>query len=577
MSNLSKYSFLNSGCIIMINRTIGYFLFIAILVTLTTTIQLTNGNIINTEPLTVDMQKQYSMKVLLIPLDSRPPCTQFVQQLGSLANINIILPPENLLDNYKTPASKEALRTWLRENAQSADAAIISADMLIHGGLLASRLSLGTDDDTTNVINLFYEIHLQNPKLQLYIFNIIPRLLIADNDPNVPYQKDMLTYSVLKDQITQFENPLDIKRLAAIEKKLPREVIEKYNNLYQSNTKVNTALMDMVDQGVISCLVIGQDDGQPFGLPNLTKKRLQHYLQQKPNLANKIYITRGTDEVALTMLGHLEALRANYQPKIFVTYSHSAASQIVMPFMPHSVDATVNEKIQMMNGTLVDSPEKADYILFVHIGTRKNLHGSTLDTAAKSIQQYIAQGYKVAIVDLTEDFYGSETLYPALVRNKIDITKLIAYAGWNTTSNSIGTAVTQATIFTNSVQTKHFSKMPELYKENLEFLSARILDDWYYQKEVQPSINTKLKTAKIDSYNLHANHESTNRLINYFMNSKAQEFFRQELYNHPIAIPSTNGNITVLITDLNLEAHLPWDRTFEIWLKPTLTFSKTVN
>ena len=49
-------------------------------------------------------------QLLLVPLDSRPPCTLIAQDLGRLASIDVILPPKELLDNYRTPANCEKPR-----------------------------------------------------------------------------------------------------------------------------------------------------------------------------------------------------------------------------------------------------------------------------------------------------------------------------------------------------------------------------------------------------------------------------------------------------------------------------------
>lgn len=79
-----------------------------------------------------------------MPLDSRPACTNFVVALGKIANIKVIVPPSRTLnlDNYQQPGNKQALINWLQQQSSSADYAIISTDMLIHGGLLNFQTSI---------------------------------------------------------------------------------------------------------------------------------------------------------------------------------------------------------------------------------------------------------------------------------------------------------------------------------------------------------------------------------------------------------------------------------------------------
>ena len=133
------------------------------------------------EPVTITKDNHPRLVVALVPLDSRPPCTQFVAQLAQLAGMELILPPPELLDYYKKPSDKMALRNWLSQAAQRSDAIIVSTDMLEHGGLLASRLNLGTKADSDAVLALLEDVHKAYPKVKLYAFHIIPRLLIADS------------------------------------------------------------------------------------------------------------------------------------------------------------------------------------------------------------------------------------------------------------------------------------------------------------------------------------------------------------------------------------------------------------
>lgn len=509
-----------------------------------------------------------NQKVLLVPLDSRPPCTQFVVSLSRIAGIEIILPPSHLIDNYDRPGNQSALRQWVADNFRQVDAVILSSDMLIHGGLLASRNSHGTQEDVRATLLLLSNIHEERPNVPLYVFSIIPRLLLADSIAGSPWQKPLMDYSIVKHQASIFDNPRDLNKLRQWENVIPPEFINRYITLYDQSININKALIDLANRGILTSLTLGQDDGLSFGLPNIVKQKLAQYAEKGASNPGRVTITRGTDEVALTLLGHYVNSINNYKPRIFVTWSHPSMPTMAMPYMPHSTARTIEEKVAMIGGKIVNKEDEADFILFVHTGNRRNTP-LQLSFAAKKIEHYIQQGYQVALVDLTENYFAHETLLPYLIENNIKLTRLAAYAGWNTTSNSVGTAITQAAIFTGTIQKEAPENHLNLYAAHLTFLIHRFLDDWYYQKEVQHIINSNLKGAGADPYHLKNEYDITNDRINRLLRSKADIFFRRSLKTHPIII----GPAEYRLDTITFECKLPWDRTFEILLEPKITFT----
>ena len=103
--------------------------------------------------------------ILLVPLDSRPPCTEYVVKLARMAGFQILMPPVETLDDYHRPANKAAIVSWMLQHVSQADAAIISVDMLLHGGLLASRQGAVSAADTEKMFALLNEVHRQHPQL----------------------------------------------------------------------------------------------------------------------------------------------------------------------------------------------------------------------------------------------------------------------------------------------------------------------------------------------------------------------------------------------------------------------------
>ena len=89
----------------------------------------------------------YEQTTVVLPLDGRPPCTKFVSDLGLLASVKVILPPNELLGNYTEPAQRTILVNWLNDHIQYADGEFISSDLLLHGGLVGSRIPVGTFED----------------------------------------------------------------------------------------------------------------------------------------------------------------------------------------------------------------------------------------------------------------------------------------------------------------------------------------------------------------------------------------------------------------------------------------------
>lgn len=486
-------------------------------------------------------------RILLVPLDSRPPCLQFVRQLAEIGGFTIISPPEEMLARNKTAADQQLLRTWLRQNAAQAEAAIISVDSLIHGGLVPSRQGLGKIEDGYQVIELLKNVKNENRDLKLYAFSIIPRLIIADNEATIAFQKDMIQYSVLSDQIRIFANELDQERREKLSGKIPEELIKKYLRLYEENQTVNKLLLELVENDVLSGLVIGQDDGFTFGIANEKKEELRQKIMRSSKLKDKVSVTRGTDEVALTQLGFICSREFSYRPKIHILYSDESVKRMIMPFMPHSVKTTVEEKLAIAGGIAVEEIDEAEYVLFIHAG-RPDF--PDYDRAAEKLTALLRSGKNVAMVDLSETFKTKEILLPYLLRLDAPVNRLIAYGGWNTTSNSIGTVVTEANLMLFNM------KSEEAFAKNQSFIMARMIDDAYYQKQEYPLLNEKLSYRGIEATRLN---EEDARELSAWLKKWSERKGR-------FLMKKWDG---LAQNDLEFDAAIPWNRTFEIRLELT--------
>lgn len=494
-------------------------------------------------------KSQKTLRVVLIPLDSRPPCRDFPGQLAQIANIQVLIPPPGYMDYFKQPADIQALAHWLTIVGPSSDAVVVSIDQLMHGGLIASRVPVGHRDNAENVLQLLTQFHADNPQIPIYAFNIIPRLLLADTVENQPYKYAMATYSILTDKLSLAENSDERSRLTQLENIIPVDIRDRYQNMYATNLWLGEQLMSLTETGVLHHVVLGQDDAQPYGMANMTKRALQTKADEHA-ADDRITITRGTDEIAATVLARFAAEQSAFKPRIYVRYSWPGAAQLVMPYMPSSVEQTVIEKIALVKGIQVKSPEEADFILYIHIGTPKTPPG-VMQHAVYELKHYLDEGRAVSLVDLSELYNKEKNLFPFLDKSRIPLNRLVSYNGWNTTSNSVGTAVAHGVLYIYGRQNGRLQE-----EQQYAYLFQRFLDDWYYQKIIQPELNLYLALKHIAPTNLSTHYDTVNRFV-----QKKLSYTADDLYVHYFSNPSGKNS---RISQISYHIRLPWPRTFEV-------------
>ena len=189
-------------------------------------------NYIQDKPaISVELQQNYTSKLILVPLDTRPPCQKMVIEAGKMAGVEIIVPPSEIMDYYTKKGDTQKIQQWLIENIDKTDGAIISIDQLLHGGLLASREANTKPEDMTNLLTFIQELRLKAKDKPIYVFNVLPRITpppTLESD-----SKKMIKISRLIDEINIFENEDDIKLLNKLKNEVNEEDIDTYLNLFK--------------------------------------------------------------------------------------------------------------------------------------------------------------------------------------------------------------------------------------------------------------------------------------------------------------------------------------------------------
>lgn len=503
-----------------------------------------------------------TQSILLLPLDSRPVCSTMVQKLGALAGLNVILPPKSYLDNYQTPSDRQKLFQWLQKNQPLYDYSIISADNLLHGGLLAARMNTATPSEEDELLKHLQE--LSATKRQA-IFSVIPRLLVSDQLlPDRWYQYQLMRYSQLADIVRITGSFALTQELRRTEAKIPAKVLDKYRSRYQQSDRFNLGLLKLATDD--RQITFGQDDASPIGLPHASAVKLQSSItaQQKQKQAQ---LTYGADEIATLLLTRYYLQQSGWQPKVYLHYASPEAEGADMPYMAVCVGAALRNQLKLMGVSEVSTPDSADLICYVNCGN------DDFRPSAKQVQelrQMLDQGYKVALVDSSANFEAEELLLPQLLANNVQVNKLAAYAAWNTFSNSSGTALAQGLLLCGRLRQLQAAgaaaeQLAALYAANLSFTTERILEDYYYQKLVHPQLRQKLEAFGINPVELDSEDKTaTEQYIQGKLSLQAYKLLHDNLGRTPFY--QQNGQ-SYYLRDLSVGAKLPWTRIFEVELQ----------
>ena len=516
--------------------------------------------------------------ILLVPLDSRPPCREFVINGGKIIGREIVTPPTEYMDYYSKAGETTEMRQWLAENAGGADAVILSIDQLLSGGLLAAREAHISHADIDALSTYLRTLHTAHPTVPLHAFYILPRAIPQDGIEGWRERRALLAYARLLGRVGE-SLPVDEDEMERLRGEFPPDDLEKYLAHFDESTELASMLIELTEEGVLTRLILGQDDGEEYSVGNLKKKELAALLAQKHIAQERAMIVHGADEIALSMLARLSVdelrTRGGAAPRIALRYARADMADMIFPFMAVSNDVTAREKIAMLGAALAEDGTSSDVTLLISAGDNGADTIGTRAPAAAAVKDMLAEGTTVALVDLSRHFHAEETLLPILVEKNVPVNALTAYAGWNTASNAIGTALAQAVLYHCAMQrAENTEERARAAYANLAFLTGRIAEDEFYLKETINRVNDTLRNAGYQNtadLDLTRNWRWANDLLTNDLSRRIRSYESTASFRAPFV----QNNIRLRAVRSNITAYYPWPRTFEIRMEthPNLEIS----
>lgn len=438
------------------------------------------------------------LNIIYVPLDDRPVCSSYAQQTMEAAGATLIMPPAKLLSSHDRDGSPDKLWAWLRSQARKADAAVISTDSLIYGGLAASRTHHIAKDELKQRLHRLEELPGELP-IRLYLFSSImrtPRASAGRVEP--PYYARfgplLFAYSELLDtEELRRLTPEEKRRKKELESVLPADDLSDWLNRRAQNFAVNSRLVSMSAAGKFYYLAIGKDDNAPL---SATHMEARHLSRQSFTLPKESFqIIDGVDQLGLLLLARAWNEAHAAAPAVFPLYAPGPGAATLPQYSDSRLQDSVPGQIIAAGAAVAASPETADLVLAINTPDNGVVKNATADDNQffpnnanrrfiREISSQLRAGRRVALADVSYSNGADNGFLHTLARedNGSCLPALAAYDGWNTADNAVGFAIAQGLLSRCMTDT-----------QRQRILRQRLFDDWFYQSNARQKLVRSLE------------------------------------------------------------------------------------
>lgn len=475
------------------------------------------------------------MKVVVLSMDDRPPNYQFLERLGEIASVELILPPRAFLGHYMTPGNYNLLSEWLLDT--DGDVYLISTDMLSYGGLISSREKGLSTQEALERLSLIRKLKEKAPNSRIYLSSIVRRASIS-----VFSAGSRQLWEDMNEYFKSIANN-DTENADIVKNRIPEGFLEQYYELRNRNHIINKACIDLVNDGIAETLALTQEDTFTGGPQTKELEILEKIIKEK-HLNNKIFVHNGADEALQELL--MRSLEVKQE--IEVLYDTPNTASKVMDFEDRPFEKNVDSHLKL---TLFDKSTETKKALLI-AGSEKKASLETLEKLSK-------KGKEIYILDVFRaNGSKKEFANPAFAMNASNI---YGYSSWNTASNSMGTILAVAALRPEKT---------DQYINRFKFMLERFVDDHLYQGVYRDLLEEEIAKAGGDEYNV----SRTPEIYNEFKRNLFFPAITNNLEKNFIGKSFDLGDGKQrILNDVEIKKFvLPWDRTFECELELAVFF-----
>ena len=401
------------------------------------------------------------MKICFIPIDNRPVCYTLAKDICAIdEDIELFIPPRELLGSLTKYADTEALFVWLKDLPQT-DVMILSLDTLAYGGLIPSRRITDSYEDIKKRIERLKPL-LNNKKV--YAFSSIMR--ISNNNYNEEEKEYWSEYGKKIFEYSYNCSKLDKKP----DTDIPNDILNDYIETRKRNFEINKLYLEWQKEGFFEKLIFSKDDCAEYGLNVMEAKELNCL---SSNFSNSVLVKTGADEIPLSLLSKAVSDYSKLKIKVAPIFLEDDCKNLISNYEDISIEQCVKSQLELA-GCEISDCQDTDVILYVNnFKSRQGELVMKIDTEhfkddwEKPEKPYIIADVRFA--NGADNVFVEKLLEVGLDKN------FLGYAGWNTSANTLGSLICA---MVNSFHNKNAAEFKKLQV-------TRFLDDWAYQANVR--------------------------------------------------------------------------------------------
>jgi hypothetical protein len=501
-------------------------------------------------------EEPHMIKIVFLPLDERPCNIDYPKAIFASADIELVLPDKNSLGNKKQPASFQSLRNFLLKETHNAYGLVVSIDMLLYGGIVPSRLHNLDRHELKQRLALLEAIRENNPNLKIFAFDLIMRNPQYDSNDEEPDYYEMYGRRIFR--LGYLEHRRDLGLLTPEEEteldaiQIPSYALNDYLDRRKTNLELNQMTLKLVENQTIDFAIFPQDDAARYGYTARDQSILRTTIDTMTRF-DHVLMYPGADEVGNVLLSRLYLTHAKIKPKIYSYYPSESAKTTIPLLEDRYLDTTVKYQILAAGGRTATSIAEADIVLFVNASATRMASNANINadrdegmTTLRNMHDFLAMiedviihEKKPAMIADVATLNGSDHELMKGLDQRGLLDRLSAYAGWNTSSNTLGTTIP------HGIQTY----LHGFTRHHFDFLMSRYVEDYGYMGFVRSKVIGELKSLGKNYFDVSGKEDEVARLI--------QDGLKRFVDTY---LPSLHNRIEIE------SVTLPWKRMFEIGL-----------